>query len=43
MLVKDNTKSCEQIPPLLIDNETYTNNENEIAYALNDYFVSVAT
>jgi len=43
MLVKENTKSCEQIPPLLIDNETYTNNENEIANALNDYIVSVAT
>ncbi len=43
MLVKDNAKSCQSIPPLLINDNEHTTSEEEKANALNDYFVSIST
>ncbi len=43
MMVKENSNCCSSIPPLQINNNTYTTDETEKANLLNDYFVSIST
>ncbi len=42
MLVKENSKNCETIPPLCKSVNTYTFTDTEKAEVLNEYFVSIS-
>ena len=43
MLVKNNTKSCETIPPLRKQDQSLSVSDVDKANVLNDYFVSIST
>ncbi len=43
MLVKDNSGSCNTIPPLQKNDNTYTLTDTDKADILNDYFVSISS